>query len=92
MRAHAIAASSIATTWLLDAEASHSRDATGYSPLLANNRRRTINRLTLRLEMQHTLTPHIAALAGLEAVAQSASLPLFALHSRGVYAGLRAQW
>ena len=92
LRAHATAASSIATTWLLDAEASHSRDATGYSPLLANNRRRTINRLTLRLEMQHTLTPHIAALAGLEAVAQSASLPLFALHSRGLYAGLRAQW
>ena len=92
LRAHATAASSATTTWLLDAEASHSRDAKGYSPLLANNLQRSINRFTLRLEAQRTLTPHIAALAGLEAVAQSASLPLFALRSRGLYAGLRAQW
>lgn len=92
LRAHASVASSAATTWLLDAEASHSRDATGYSPLLLNYRRRTTSRLTLRAEVQHALTPHVAALVGLEAVAQSASLPLFALHSRGGYAGLRVQW
>ena len=92
VRAHISAASSANTTWLLDAEASHSRDATGYSPLLANNRQRKIHRFTLRLEVQHQLMPRLAALAGLEAVAQNASLPLFTLHSRGWYAGLRAQW
>lgn len=92
LRAHASAASSSTTTWLLDAEASHHRDATGYSPLLANHRRRTISRFTLRAEVQHALTPGLTALAGLEAVAQSASLPLFAVHSRGLYAGLRVQW
>lgn len=92
LRAHASATSSSATTWLLDAEASHHRDATGYSPLLANHRRRTISRFALRAEVQHALGPSLTALAGLEAVAQSASLPLFALHSQGLYAGLRVQW
>lgn len=78
--------------WLLDAEASHSRDATGYSPLLDNGRRRTIARLTVRAEYQHTLAPGMQVMAGLEGVGQSASLPLFTLHSRGVYVGLRATW
>ena len=78
--------------WLLDAEASHSRDATGYSPLLDNGRSRTISRLTMRAEYQHTLAPGLLALAGIEGVVQHASLPLFSLRSRGVYAGLRASW
>ena len=92
VRFHTSMMSSAATTWLLDAETSHSRDAQGYSPLLANNRQRNIQRFTLRLEVQHQLMPRLAALAGLEAVAQNANLPLFTLHSRGLYAGLRAQW
>ena len=78
--------------WLLDAEASHSRDATGYSPLLDNGRSRTISRLTMRAEYQHTLAPGLLALAGIEGVVQHASLPLFSLRSRGLYAGLRASW
>ena len=92
VRFHTSMMSSAATTWLLDAEASHSRDAEGYSPLLSNNRQRSIQRLTLRLELQHQLTSHLVALGGLEAVTQNANLPLFTLRSRGLYAGLRAQW
>lgn len=78
--------------WLVDAEASRSSDAAGYSPLLDNGRRRTIARLTIRAEYQHTLSRSVLALAGVEVVAQNASLPLFTLRSRGVYAGVRASW
>ena len=78
--------------WLVDAEASHSRDAAGYSPLLDNGRRRAITRMTIRAEYQHTLALGVLALAGIEGVGQNASLPLFTLRSRGVYAGLRANW
>lgn len=78
--------------WLFDTEASHSRDAVGYSPLLDSGRRRTIARLTFRVEYQHNLAPGLQALGGIEGVAQNASLPLFTLRSRGVYAGLRASW
>lgn len=78
--------------WLIDAEASHSRDAAGYSPLLDNGRRRSIARLTWRAEYQHTLAPGLLALGGIEGVVQNASLPLFTQRSRGVYAGLRASW
>lgn len=79
-------------TWLLDAELTHTRDATGYSPLLANNTPRRQSRAALRLEYQHTWPGGLQALAGLEAVAQHSNLPLFGLRSQGVYLGLRASW
>lgn len=92
LRARASINTSAASSWLLDAEASYSRDATGYSPLLEHNRRRTMTRLTLRAEYQYTITPHWRLLAGAEAQAQNASLPLFALRSRGLYLGVRTHW
>lgn len=81
-----------AGAWLLDAELSHTRDATGYSPLLERGARRRQSRATLRLEYQHTWRPGLQWLAGLEAVAQPSNLPLFSLHSSGVYLGLRGSW
>lgn len=82
----------LATAWLAEAELSHTRDATGYSPLLANGAQRRLHRVALRTEVQHTLQPGLSLLAGAELVAQQANLPLFNMHSRGVYLGLRGSW
>lgn len=92
LRARASTSTSTTSLWLLDAETSYSRDATGYSPLLDNNRRRNIQRLTLRLEHQYTLAPGWRLLTGVETLTQNASLPLFALRSRSLYLGVRTHW
>lgn len=81
-----------ASAWLTEAELSHTRDATGYSPLLDNGARRRLHRMALRTEVQHTLQPGLSLLAGAELVAQQANLPLFNMRSRGVYLGLRGSW
>lgn len=81
-----------ASAWLAEAEFSHTRDATGYSPLLDNGAPRRLHRVALRTEVQHTLQPGLSLLAGAELVAQQANLPLFNMRSRGVYLGLRGSW
>lgn len=81
-----------ASAWLAEAELSHTRDATGYSPLLDNGARRRLHRVALRTEVQHTLQPGLSLLAGAELVAQQANLPLFNMRSRGIYLGLRGSW
>lgn len=80
------------SAWLLDGELSHTRDSTGYSPLLDRGAVRRQTRGSLRLEYQHTWRPGLQWLAGAEAVAQASNLPLFSLHSRGLYVGLRGTW
>lgn len=92
LRARVSTHTSPASFWLLDAEASYSRDASGYSALLDHNRRRSITRLSLRAEYQYTISPSLRLLAGADALVQNASLPLFALRSRGLYLGVRAHW
>lgn len=81
-----------ASAWLLEGELSHTRDTTGYSPLLDNGARRRLHRLALRTEVQHTLRPGLDLLLGAELVNQQANLPLFNLRSQGIYIGLRGNW
>ena len=92
LRAYARGAVGGSGAWVVDTEASHSEDASGYSPLLDNGRRRRISRLSLRSEYQQQLAPGLVGLVGIESVAQRASLSLFSLRSQGVYLGLRAAW
>lgn len=92
LRAYARGAVGGSGAWVLDTEASHSQDASGYSPLLDNGRRRRISRLSLRAEYQQQLAPGLVGLVGIESVSQHASLPLFSLRSQGAYLGLRAAW
>ena len=77
---------------LLDLEASHYRDATGYSPLLAHGAVRTLQRQTARLEYQHTSAQGWQWVIGAEWVHQRSSLDLFRLQSHGPYIALRNQW
>lgn len=84
--------SATASGLLLDAEASHYRDATGYSPLLGQGAVRTLQRQTARLEYQFTLRQAWQWSVGAEWVYQRSSLELFRLQSHGPYIALRTQW
>lgn len=81
--------------WLAEAELAHTQDATGYSPLLANNSVRHSTRALLRLEHQHALgqwAPGLQAHVGVEVYGQRSNLALFKVNSASIYAGLRKQW
>lgn len=77
---------------LLDAEVSHYRDSTGYSPLLENGAIRSLNRQAWRVEYQHLVAPKLQWAWGFEWIRQSSSIALFGLQSRGPYAALRSSW
>ena len=80
--------------WLLDAEALHQADATGYSPLLSSGARRSLNRTALRAEYSLPLpaAPAWQLAVGAEWQRQGANLVLFRQQSHGAYLGLRRQW
>ena len=80
--------------WLLDAEAFHQADATGYSPLLSSGARRSLNRTALRAEYSLPLpaAPAWQLAVGAEWQRQGANLVLFRQQSHGAYLGLRRQW
>ncbi|MDR6155136.1 tetratricopeptide (TPR) repeat protein [Acidovorax delafieldii] len=77
---------------LLDVEASHYRDATGYSPLLQNGALRILRRNTARLEYQLSVAKTLQWTLGAEWVQQRSSLDLFRLQSHGPYTALRVSW
>ena len=67
------------------------RDASGYSPLLENNVRRTVQRATARLEYRWAVKG-LSPFVGFEWVEQRSNLPLFGLRNRVIGAGIRAAW
>lgn len=67
------------------------RDRDGYSPLLENNARRSVDRNIYRIEYRwrlHDLSPYV----GFEWLDQHANLPLFAPSNRIFSIGLRGIW
>lgn len=81
--------------WYVDAELSHNRDTTAYSPILDNGRVRNTTRVSMRAEYQHplpALAPGAVAVFGFEGFRQTANLPLFAIRSSGPYIAIRGQW
>ncbi len=81
--------------WYVDAELSHNRDTTAYSPILDNGRVRNTTRVSMRAEYQHPLpilAPGALAVFGIEGFRQTANLPLFAIRSSGPYIAIRGQW
>lgn len=83
----AIRAGQLALEW----EAARQQDQTGYSPLLANNAPRTINRFAYRAEyrfMAGAFSPYI----GVEWLDQRANLPLFELKNGVLTVGVRSNW
>ena len=77
---------------LVDVEASHYRDATGYSPLLQNGALRTLRRHTARVEYQFSVAKTLQWTLGAEWVQQRSSLDLFRLKSYSPYTALRTSW
>lgn len=66
-------------------------DQRGFSPLLENNLKRTINRTLYRIEyrsQKSELGPYI----GIEHVDQSANLALFRVSNQVIYVGMRTVW
>lgn len=81
--------------WTAEAELTHTRDSSGYSPLLSNNLVRQSTRGLLRLEHTHPLhhwLPGLQAQLGVEVYVQRANLAIFKVNSTSVFAGLRKQW
>jgi hypothetical protein len=75
----------------LEWEATHQQDQRGYSPLLANDAQRYINRSVYRLEYRWqagALTPYI----GLEWANQRSNLTLFEFKNRLATFGFRTRW
>ncbi len=78
--------------WLWDNEFSHTRDSTGYSPLLDYDAVRTTNRFSTRLEYQIPLGQQWVAALGAEWTGQDSNLALFQVRSWGTYASMRWVW
>ncbi len=76
----------------LAAFAGSSRDAQGYSPLLDNDARRRINRLSLRGELSWPLAGAWRGVLIGEASRQSSNLPLFELDRSLLLFGVRYQY
>ena len=75
----------------LEAEASHQKDQSGYSPLLSNNARRQISRVILRAEYRWSvgsISPYVA----LEALQQRSNLSLFEFKGQSVTLGISSRW
>lgn len=73
----------------LDALVSHQQDSEGYSPLLQNDARRSIQRLRLRLDYAWPISGPWEAIASIEHTRQSSNIPLFELQGTAAYLGLR---
>ena len=82
----------LAGALLLDLDYTHTRDATGYSPLLDNAAVRTTRRVTTRLEYQRPLSRSLRLTVGSEWSYQDSNLELFKVRGWGPYAALQAQW
>ena len=81
--------------WVAEAELQHNQDATGYSPLLANNRTRHTTRGLLRVERivpLQSVSPGLYGTLGVELYGQQANLALFKIHSTSIYVAVRKQW
>lgn len=84
------------TTWgpgnlVTEMELYRQEDQRGYSPLLENNLKRTINRTLYRLEYR-TQISDLGPYVGIEHVDQNANLPLFHITNQVIYVGVRAVW
>ncbi len=77
---------------LMDLDYTHTRDASGYSPLLDNAAVRTTHRVTTRLEYQRPLSNSVRLTLGGEWSYQDANLELFKVRGWGPYVALQAQW
>ena len=77
-------------TLTVDFEVSRQLDSFGYSPLLDSGRSRSIDRYSLRLELQQPITPHSHWSAGFEAARQRANISLFEVQSAGPYVAWHA--
>lgn len=77
-----------ADIWRLQAEVSWLQDVQGYSSLLSNNARRTIQRNTLKLYYQHPLTNRLQATLSGEIFNQRSNLGLFDTSGKAVWMGL----
>lgn len=78
--------------WLWDTEFSHTRDSTGYSPLLNYDAVRSTNRVSTRLEYLIPLGQQWVAALGAEWSRQDSNLALFQVRSWGTYASIRWTW
>jgi tetratricopeptide (TPR) repeat protein len=81
--------------WLLEGEWTRTKDRTGYSPLLDNNRIRHSTRRLMRLEYHWSLArwlPNASATVGIEGYVQRSNLRLFDVRSQNTYVSLRYQW
>ena len=75
----------------LEAEATHQKDQSGYSLLLANNARRQINRFTVRVEYRWS-AGSFSPFIGFEAVRQRSNLNLFEFKNQSITAGVSSRW
>lgn len=78
----------------VEAEWSWQRDATGYSPLLENNRRRALQRGIYRVEYHWEAGGALGwqPFASIEWMQQQANLPLFSLRNRVISVGVMTAW
>ena len=77
--------------WQMDYEYENTRDHSGYSPLLENNRKRRVHKHFLRLEYARRFSD-MELFGGVEAIHQQANLHLFNTRAQTVYTGLRKTW
>lgn len=79
--------------WLeADAQLARQHDAETYSSILAGGARRTIDRLTLRLDYARIIAPSWEARLGIELLRQRSNLSLFDITGQSVWLGLRRTW
>lgn len=78
----------------VEAEWSWQRDATGFSPLLENNRRRALQRGIYRVEYHGQASGPLGwqPFVSLEWMQQQANLPLFSLRNRVISVGVMMNW
>jgi len=77
---------------LSEVDVAASRDAQGYSPLLGNGAVRSMQRATVRLELQHSLLGGWHWLAGFELSQQQSNIALIGLSNWGPYTSLGRRW
>jgi len=75
----------------LEVDAEHQQDARGFSPLLESNLKRRVNKTAYRIEYTY-LGGRMEPFVGAEWLRQQSNLPLYAVDTRIVYAGLRVAW
>jgi tetratricopeptide (TPR) repeat protein len=78
-------------TMIADLLVSRQEDRDGFSPLLANNAARRLNRGSFRLEYNYPLSTMWAFIASVDRVVQRSNLDLFDVSSTAAYLGLRWQ-